>query len=815
MALYSLDSFDQTYYLANNPDVVSAIASGIFSSALEHYELYGENEGRMPSALFDPGYYFSQNPDVLAAVSAGIIPGALWHYENYGLDEGRQPSATLVFDETYYLATNPDVAQAVADGIFDSGWEHFVFYGSAEGRSPAEGEEGGLPGQTFVLTTGVDVIAGTPDNDAIIGYINQDTASGTTLNSADVIDGAAGFDTLQVTIEVDSLNNLNLNMTNVERMQIRDFDGQDFYIQNVAGLNTISMVGGDNETTSFYDGTYIVPNIEFHNGEYTVYQDAGVVAKIDMLSVTVDNADAEVYQYSANPDGGRSNYQHATINSIGAGFNDGWNYLYLGESQGADGVTVTGTTNLELDIEHFTNNAGTAGSVNTVDASALEGGLATSLDFNGASGETKSVMGGMGGDILYDYSADKAFVISYDTGTGDDLVDIDNSGISNQLTIDLGADNDTLIAGDRLDAADSVDGGEGQDTLSVTSAWATGLTAAGPFSNFERLELSTALAADLDMTKLDNMQYVILDDGLDATPRSITGLTSGATIEYRGDATGDDLTVDASGALNINLTSDNSISGGTVTATGATSVEIVTTDTDDTTPHQDAIGLATLNATSINVSGNAGLYLDPTGINTKVTSFDASGVTATGAAGSVTYFSENATATASVTITGGNGDDFLWGNDAKDTISGGDGSDWLYGYDGADTLNGGAGADNLYGGIAADTQTGGAGNDIFWFTAVGDSQGTTKDTVTDFVSGVDLLDFSVITGGVGSYLGEANGYGAVLTSLTASGAAEAVLDISTSTLYLDANGDGVLDANDMAIDLTGVTDLTGATDFAF
>ena len=72
----------------------------------------------------------------------------------------------------------------------------------------------------------------------------------------------------------------------------------------------------------------------------------------------------------------------------------------------------------------------------------------------------------------------------------------------------------------------------------------------------------------------------------------------------------------------------------------------------------------------------------------------------------------------------------------------------------------------------------------------------------------DLIDLSAITAGVGSYLGEAGGYGQVLTSLTASGDAEAVLDTSTSTLYIDVDGSGTLDNVDMAIELTGITDLS-------
>ena len=80
----------------------------------------------------------------------------------------------------------------------------------------------------------------------------------------------------------------------------------------------------------------------------------------------------------------------------------------------------------------------------------------------------------------------------------------------------------------------------------------------------------------------------------------------------------------------------------------------------------------------------------------------------------------------------------------------------------------------------------------------------------------DILDFSgVVATGTSSYAGEANGYGAVLTTLQAGGTDSlAVLDTSTNTLYWDVNADGQLDNNDMAIELAGVTDLS-ADNFAF
>uniref|UniRef100_UPI00273F020E M10 family metallopeptidase C-terminal domain-containing protein n=1 Tax=Roseovarius sp. MMSF_3448 TaxID=3046713 RepID=UPI00273F020E len=168
------------------------------------------------------------------------------------------------------------------------------------------------------------------------------------------------------------------------------------------------------------------------------------------------------------------------------------------------------------------------------------------------------------------------------------------------------------------------------------------------------------------------------------------------------------------------------------------------------------------------------------------------------------------------TLTGSAGEDVFFSGSGDDVITGGTGNDEIHGRGGDDMIMGGEGDDALWGNAGADVLTGGAGNDTFHFTAVTDSQGTTVDTITDFVSGEDKLDFSAIAIGTGAYTGAANGYGAVLTSLVGDNTnSQAVLDTSTSTLYVDVNGDGNLDNQDMAIDLTGVAALDNNTDFTF
>ncbi|WP_281978560.1 SwmB domain-containing protein [Pseudorhizobium flavum] len=129
-------SFTEAAYLAQYPDVAAAVASGLFSSGFEHYQLYGAAEGRSLSTLaIDERFYLSQNPDVAAAIERGEFSSAQEHYLLYGINEGRSPN--VLFDEAWYLSQNPDVAGAIAGGAVNSAYEHFQMYGWKEGRDPS------------------------------------------------------------------------------------------------------------------------------------------------------------------------------------------------------------------------------------------------------------------------------------------------------------------------------------------------------------------------------------------------------------------------------------------------------------------------------------------------------------------------------------------------------------------------------------------------------------------------------------------------------------------------------------------------------
>tara|TARA_X000001388_G_C2216171_1_gene117313 strand:+ start:289 stop:1377 length:1089 start_codon:yes stop_codon:yes gene_type:complete len=162
---------DPLYYLSVNPQVMqqarqSTIAAGIqpgeefqanmFRIAQDHYDAFGEAEGRAPDASLAPGpstdfdaeFYAARNPDVVAAY--GDDPRALVnHYLQFGVadtvfsgddTQGRlgNPNQVVdppsdIFDGAYYAANNPDVV-AVYSNAPDRLYRHFRDYGQAEGR---------------------------------------------------------------------------------------------------------------------------------------------------------------------------------------------------------------------------------------------------------------------------------------------------------------------------------------------------------------------------------------------------------------------------------------------------------------------------------------------------------------------------------------------------------------------------------------------------------------------------------------------------------------------------------------------------------
>lgn len=87
------------------------------------------------AAVFDEEEYLRRYPDISAAIEAGKLQSGLQHFLVFGYDEGRPPRRYDV-DESWYLSTYRDVARAVGTGKIGCATEHFESFGYAEGRAP-------------------------------------------------------------------------------------------------------------------------------------------------------------------------------------------------------------------------------------------------------------------------------------------------------------------------------------------------------------------------------------------------------------------------------------------------------------------------------------------------------------------------------------------------------------------------------------------------------------------------------------------------------------------------------------------------------
>lgn len=444
-------------------------------------------------------------------------------------------------------------------------------------------------------------------------------------------------------------------------------------------------------------------------------------------------------------------------------------------------VVVSGTAGLSL-------NPGVANTVTSINTAATTGTVTSTI--NGT-------------------------VATYTGGAGVDKVSLD-TGTSLTKAIDLGAGDDTLTFGALAVTASTaaLAGGEGTDTLSMTTAVADGLDAGAQsfYTSFEHLTLSDAYGdvdANLDtltlnLANLGFTSYVTTSgtvaDGGNSDVLVLDKMASGGTVVLTANGlisvTNADFATPTTDVLNAVLSSTGDLAAGTLTAANVETINISTVDTEvATTPTKnvDSLTLTADKATSVMLSGADDLTLTMTG-STKVTAIDAHTMT-----GGLTVTSLNTTT--ATTITGGSGNDVLTA--ATGTT--------------ADILIGGAGDDTLTANAGLDTLTGGAGNDLF-VIGTPSLNSSSYATITDFAAG-DLIKMAgadsfaaskVVQADTAVFQDYAN---AAMNAIGVDdvawfqylGNTYIVMDKGTTDSVTFING------NDFVVKLTGLVDLTDAT----
>jgi len=467
---------------------------------------------------------------------------------------------------------------------------------------------------------------------------------------------------------------------------------------------------------------------------------------------------------------------------------------------GAGTLTITDSNN---NIESLTVNVtGDADQTVAITAGDFTGSTtadATLMITGGAAGRTMTISNALSSDTV-----NLSGVVSDTTAT---LA----TGVDHTFVGGTGADVITMTTG--LTSADNIDGGDGDDTLSITQA--TTQSAALQLANIETLRLGGTGTASLNLAGTSGVTTIDLEVAANSTgTQTLRGVTTITNITIDADdntaasndyqaltivsgyaGTADELTV------TVNSDATNGMGGteGLITASG---VETLTLSlTGDAAVEFGGFTSTTLETVTVAagssflVTSTADLGTITGGTNNSILTYDSSAadiaVTATVASlgdnAAVTLgdgadvFATTASTGTNITIDAGAGADQITGAAGVEIINGGAGNDVIDGVGGGDTINGDAGndtltgndtdADTLNGGTdndildgdgGLDSLTGGTGSDVFVFGINVDTETADLVTVNDFTAGFggDVIRLHAVTGGT---TGIAGGVAADLT----------------------------------------------------
>jgi hypothetical protein len=639
---------------------------------------------------------------------------------------------------------------------------------------------GGTVGTSFALTTGVDTLTGTANNDTFVGTVAAGTAS--TLSAGDSINGGAGVDTLRIVLSAASATPLaGVTVTNVEKLAVQNVSGSVTGIAAVAGVTTVSSTNSTSAVnfTGLATGTEVVLSgsattaaLGFAQTTSTdavkVTLDAGVAGGVT-VAATAGTATSAALNSTGAANGGATAATAVNVGLTGTGFGTGANTLT------ALAVNADTALRVNLNASDFvatgaaltvtgaaTANLGTAGVFKTIDASASTGGLTV-----GVTAATTSFKGGAG--------------------------------------------NDTIVGTTPLLATATIDGGAGTDTV---SAQLINSTNAAIFKNFEVIDLNGATGAGLD---------AVLLTGSTLTGVSISGATTSANYAFSN-------LVESATGFNVSVTGDNGTTNalglGFTTASVAGTADVLNYSfaaTAGTTIGAGVVtsqGIETINISSkgantglnsLTVTDNAAKSIVITGEH--ALSLTVSGQAATSATTSSALTSIDASAaTGAVTI---NTAAVTTGLQSGITIKGGSGADTIV-----------VATTNVTGSVG-DTITTGAGNDKVDVTAasLGSNFLTAPQftTITDFAKG-DSLQFAATATNFTTAAVNVTAATSLVGALQIANAAAAntiqwfAYGGDTYVVGSVAAGGGAqgtaLDASDVVVKLSGVVNLATASDTA-
>ena len=464
----------------------------------------------------------------------------------------------------------------------------------------------------------------------------------------------------------------------------------------------------------------------------------------------------------------------------------------------------------------------TSASATSINASVANGTKVTTLNLNGAalttinldsSGSAANVVTNLastgtettvnvtGGTKLTVGLADSVTTFNAAADTGGVTVTVGTSDI----TATGGSGNDKFVFAGTLTTADTVVGGAGTDTVSVTGADYSTVAAGGTLAalnskvtGVEVLEFTGAAATTINGNTFTNTEVT----------KILFNTTAAGAID----------TVDAAGSARTYAVGE--LNAGALTLNGKADVTSFNVSLEGITGNGGDVGAVTAAFTNNTASqvGTGTINLASIGTN------DAANVNTTGV---ITGTSNGVALTNTNVVVTGSHDLTIGGLGTAGTINASAFTGKLIatGSTGQDFITGGSAADTINATVGGDSYTGGAGNDTFRFTNVNQGSSTALTTITDFTSGADKLALVGITNGTPvvnatavNVSAAADFQGALNIAASGAGNANSIVDYfqfqGNTYVVVDNTAGGTFAATDAVIKLSGLV-APVANDFTF
>ena len=409
--------------------------------------------------------------------------------------------------------------------------------------------------------TGTETSTGGQGDDTFAGTLTS-LASALSLDVTDKIDGAAGNDTLSVTMNTSFTGFTTGSLKNVETVNLTNglSTAREFNAKGITGVNTYNL-NADLAAISLTQlgasgGTVNVNNQK--SGDITIT----FASTSPAISATTDTLTLGLTGAGTAPTTATStdtvyltpqvaNIESLTISSTGSQTN----YVDLAGVSAAKTVTTNGSAALKINA--------VAASVDTLNSSSATGAI--TADLRGAT-LVKSISLGSGGDAITVTGTKLLANAPIDGGTGTDTLVIGGGAVTLQPTMS-GIEKITLGS-----TAESLSG-----TLTYSGKNTTGLTSIDVSSSMTERATFTTMGADALAVRLmgantNSLSYAVSNDTTGATTVS-TVATSASIAAKTGQTNAYNLTFSKAATVDATLGEYTTYSG-TLTGTLATSASI-------------------------------------------------------------------------------------------------------------------------------------------------------------------------------------------------------------------------------------------------